>query len=113
MKFDLTQPTEGLAPADSLNDPASESNGQELAAAVTQAVARLAPTCTMVVTTPAKTQPMMVATPAKTQPMMVATPAKTQPMMVASPAKMQAAATLAEVANGIESAAGVSGLNLV
>uniref|UniRef100_A0A673XSH8 Host cell factor 1 n=1 Tax=Salmo trutta TaxID=8032 RepID=A0A673XSH8_SALTR len=78
--FDLTQPTEGLAPADSLNDPASESNGQELAAAVTQAVARLAPTCTMV----------------------------TQTMMVASPAKMQAAATLAEVANGIESAAGVT-----
>uniref|UniRef100_A0A673XHU5 Host cell factor 1 n=1 Tax=Salmo trutta TaxID=8032 RepID=A0A673XHU5_SALTR len=73
-------PTEGLAPADSLNDPASESNGQELAAAVTQAVARLAPTCTMV----------------------------TQTMMVASPAKMQAAATLAEVANGIESAAGVT-----
>ncbi|XP_038864625.1 host cell factor 1b [Salvelinus namaycush] len=147
------QPTEGLAPADSLNDPASESNGQELAAAVTQAVARLAPTCTMVVTNPAKTQPMMVAIPAKTQPMMVAIPAKTQPMMVASPAKtqpmmvasptktqpmmvaspaktqpmmvastaktqtmmvaspakMQAAATLAEVANGIESAAGRQG----
>uniref|UniRef100_A0A8C7D1F8 Host cell factor C1 n=1 Tax=Oncorhynchus kisutch TaxID=8019 RepID=A0A8C7D1F8_ONCKI len=91
--FDLTQPTEGLAPADSLNDPASESNGQELAAAVTQAVARL---------------PMMVASLAKTQPMMVASPAKTQPMMVASPAKMQAAATLADVANGIESAAGVT-----
>uniref|UniRef100_A0A8C7D732 Host cell factor C1 n=1 Tax=Oncorhynchus kisutch TaxID=8019 RepID=A0A8C7D732_ONCKI len=86
-------PTEGLAPADSLNDPASESNGQELAAAVTQAVARL---------------PMMVASLAKTQPMMVASPAKTQPMMVASPAKMQAAATLADVANGIESAAGVT-----
>ncbi|XP_029574183.1 host cell factor 1b isoform X2 [Salmo trutta] len=147
------QPTEGLAPADSLNDPASESNGQELAAAVTQAVARLAPTCTMVVTNPAKSQPMMVASPAKTQPMMVASPAKTQPMMVASPAKtqpmmvaspaktqpmmvaspaktqpmmvastaktqtmmvaspakMQAAATLAEVANGIESAAGRQG----
>uniref|UniRef100_A0A673XHN7 Host cell factor 1 n=1 Tax=Salmo trutta TaxID=8032 RepID=A0A673XHN7_SALTR len=81
--FDLTQPTEGLAPADSLNDPASESNGQELAAAVTQAVARL--------------------------PMMVASTAKTQTMMVASPAKMQAAATLAEVANGIESAAGRQG----
>ncbi|XP_071229408.1 host cell factor 1b isoform X4 [Salvelinus alpinus] len=149
----LNQPTEGLAPADSLNDPASESNGQELAAAVTQAVARLAPTCTMVVTNPAKTQPMMVAisaktqpmmvaisaktqpmmvaspaktqpmmvasptktqpmmvaSPAKTQPMMVASPAKTQTMMVASPAKMQAAATLAEVANGIESAAGRQG----
>uniref|UniRef100_A0A8C7D4T4 Host cell factor C1 n=1 Tax=Oncorhynchus kisutch TaxID=8019 RepID=A0A8C7D4T4_ONCKI len=72
-----------------LNDPASESNGQELAAAVTQAVARLAPTCTMVVTNPAKTQPMMVATPAKTQPMMVASLAKTQPMLVATPAKTQ------------------------
>ncbi|XP_078110254.1 host cell factor 1b [Sander vitreus] len=38
-------PTEGLAPADSLNDPAAESNGHELAsAAVTSAVARLAST---------------------------------------------------------------------
>lgn len=37
---------EGLAPADSLNDPAAESNGHELAAssAVTSAVARLAST---------------------------------------------------------------------
>ncbi|TNM86524.1 hypothetical protein fugu_006754 [Takifugu bimaculatus] len=39
-------PTEGLAPADSLNDPAAESNGHELASssAVTSAVARLAST---------------------------------------------------------------------
>ncbi|KAM6982184.1 LOW QUALITY PROTEIN: host cell factor 1b [Tautogolabrus adspersus] len=38
-------PTEGLAPADSLNDPAAESNGQELtSSAVTSAVARLAST---------------------------------------------------------------------
>ncbi|KAL1020543.1 hypothetical protein UPYG_G00001460 [Umbra pygmaea] len=73
------QPTEGLAPADSLNDPASESNGHELAAAVTQPVARLAPSNTF---------------------------APTPTMVVASPAKMQAAATLAEVANGIESTAG-------
>ncbi|XP_064812250.1 host cell factor 1-like isoform X2 [Oncorhynchus masou masou] len=73
------QPTEGLAPADSLNDPASESNADELAAAVTQAVARLAPSCTL-------------------------TP--TQTMMVTSPAKIQAATTMAEVVNGIESAAG-------
>uniref|UniRef100_A0A8C7JZN2 Host cell factor 1 n=1 Tax=Oncorhynchus kisutch TaxID=8019 RepID=A0A8C7JZN2_ONCKI len=63
-------PTEGLAPADSLNDPASESNADELAAAVTQAVARLAPSCTL-------------------------TP--TQTMMVTSPAKIQAATTMAEV----------------
>lgn len=37
---------EGLAPADSLNDPAAESNGHELAppSAVTSAVARLAST---------------------------------------------------------------------
>lgn len=33
--------------------------------------------------------------------------APSQPMVVASPAKMQAATALAEVANGIESAAGV------
>lgn len=36
-------PTEGLAPADSLNDPASESNGHEMATAVTAAVASLLP----------------------------------------------------------------------
>lgn len=36
--------------------------------------------------------------------------APSQPMAVASPAKMQAATTLAEVANGIESSAGVSSL---
>uniref|UniRef100_A0AAZ3R5N9 Host cell factor 1 n=1 Tax=Oncorhynchus tshawytscha TaxID=74940 RepID=A0AAZ3R5N9_ONCTS len=74
-------PTEGLAPADSLNDPLSETNADELAAAVTQAVARLAPSCTL-------------------------TP--TQTMMVTSPAKIQAATTMAEVVNGIESAAGVT-----
>lgn len=34
--------------------------------------------------------------------------APAQPMVVASPAKIQAATALAEVANGIESAAGVS-----
>ncbi|XP_008293463.1 host cell factor 1b [Stegastes partitus] len=38
-------PTEGLAPADSLNDPAAESNGHETASsAITSAVARLAST---------------------------------------------------------------------
>ncbi len=36
-------PTEALAPADSLNDPASESNGHEMATAVTGAVVRLLP----------------------------------------------------------------------
>eukprot|EP00063_Salmo_salar_P028148 XP_014002983.1 PREDICTED: host cell factor 1-like [Salmo salar] len=76
------QPTEGLAPADSLNDPASESNADELAAAVTQAVARLAPSCTL-------------------------TP--TQTMMATSPAKIQAATPMAEGVNGIESAAGRPG----
>ncbi|XP_075882915.1 host cell factor 1b [Nelusetta ayraudi] len=41
-----SMPTEGLAPADSLNDPAAESNGHELtsSSAVTSAVARLAST---------------------------------------------------------------------
>lgn len=39
-----TLPTEGLAPADSLNDPTTESNGHEMAAAaVTAAVAQLLP----------------------------------------------------------------------
>lgn len=38
------QPTEGLAPADSLNDPASESNGHgDMAAAVSSTVAGLLP----------------------------------------------------------------------
>ncbi|KAL2103456.1 hypothetical protein ACEWY4_000324 [Coilia grayii] len=76
-------PTEGLAPADSLNDPASESNGHEMATSVTGAVAQLIPTLA----------------PSSTF-------ASSQPMVVASPAKMQAAAALAEVANGIESSAG-------
>ncbi|KAG9336037.1 hypothetical protein JZ751_003296 [Albula glossodonta] len=82
-------PTEGLAPADSLNDPASESNGHnEMAAAVTSAVARLLPSTSAETLAPSSTF------------------APSQPMVVASPAKMQAATTLAEVANGIESAAG-------
>uniref|UniRef100_A0A3P9ACN8 Host cell factor 1 n=1 Tax=Esox lucius TaxID=8010 RepID=A0A3P9ACN8_ESOLU len=71
--FRVTQPTEGLAPADSLNDPASESNGHELTAPVT----RLTPSSTLAPPT----------------------------VVVASPAKMQAAATLTEVANGIETTA--------
>ncbi|XP_042311584.1 host cell factor 1 [Sceloporus undulatus] len=80
-------PTEALAPADSLNDPASESNGlNELASAVTSTVGLLPPT------------PTESLAPSNTfvapQPVVVA----------ASPAKLQAAAALAEVANGIEPA---------
>ncbi|XP_051509407.1 host cell factor 1-like isoform X3 [Myxocyprinus asiaticus] len=81
-------PTEGLAPADSLNDPASESNGHEMATAVTATVARLLPRTSAESLAPSSTF------------------APSQPMVVASPAKMQAATALAEVANGIESAAG-------
>uniref|UniRef100_A0A672PMC3 Host cell factor 1-like n=1 Tax=Sinocyclocheilus grahami TaxID=75366 RepID=A0A672PMC3_SINGR len=77
-------PTEGLAPADSLNDPASESNGHEMGA-----VARLLPR------TSAETD--------KNITIIHNTFAPSQPMVVASPAKMQAATALAEVANGIES----------
>uniref|UniRef100_A0A8C9RE80 Host cell factor 1 n=1 Tax=Scleropages formosus TaxID=113540 RepID=A0A8C9RE80_SCLFO len=79
-------PTEGLAPADSLNDPASESNGQhDIAAAVTSAVAGLLPHTSAETLAPSSTF------------------APSQPVVVASPAKMQAAAALTEVANGIES----------
>ncbi|XP_036388526.1 host cell factor 1b isoform X1 [Megalops cyprinoides] len=85
-------PTEGLAPADSLNDPASESNGHnEMAAAVTSAVARLLPSTSAETLAPSSTF------------------APSQPMVVTSPAKMQAATALAEVANGIESATGKQG----
>ncbi|XP_026567193.1 host cell factor 1 isoform X1 [Pseudonaja textilis] len=79
-------PTEALAPADSLNDPASESNGlNELASAVTSTVGLLPPT------------PTESLAPSNT---FVAP----QPVVVASPAKLQAAAALTEVANGIEPA---------
>ncbi|KAM9758601.1 host cell factor 1a isoform 2-T2 [Menidia menidia] len=75
-------PTEGLAPADSLNDPSVESNGHnEMAASVT-AVASLLPRTTAETLAPSSTFAPSVS--------------------VASPAKLQAAATLAEVANGIE-----------
>ncbi|KAL1766020.1 host cell factor 1 isoform X3 [Sigmodon hispidus] len=78
-------PTEALAPADSLNDPSMESNClNELASAVPSTVALLPSTATESLT-PSNT---FVAP---------------QPVVVASPAKMQAAATLTEVANGIES----------
>ncbi|XP_069798968.1 host cell factor 1 isoform X2 [Dendropsophus ebraccatus] len=78
-------PTEALAPADSLNDPASESNGlNELTSAVTSAVSLL----------PATATDSLPATNTFTAP---------QPVVIASPAKLQAAAALTEVANGIES----------
>uniref|UniRef100_A0A671XFT9 Fibronectin type-III domain-containing protein n=1 Tax=Sparus aurata TaxID=8175 RepID=A0A671XFT9_SPAAU len=65
-------PTEGLAPADSLNDPAAESNGHELtSSAVTSAVARLASTF------------------------------GPGPSLTASPARSQNAAMLSEGTNGI------------
>ncbi|KAM3878391.1 host cell factor 1a [Diretmus argenteus] len=80
---DASLPTEGLAPADSLNDPSVESNGHnEMAAAVTSAVASLLPRTTAETLAPSSTFAPSVA--------------------VASPAKLQAAAALAEVANGIE-----------
>ncbi|KAM6151090.1 host cell factor 1 [Rhynchocyon petersi] len=77
-------PTEALAPADSLNDPTIESNClNELTSAVPSTVALLPPTATESLA-PSNT---FVAP---------------QPVVVASPAKLQAAATLTEVANGIE-----------
>ncbi|XP_023134093.1 host cell factor 1a [Amphiprion ocellaris] len=80
---DTSLPTEGLAPADSLNDPSVESNGHnEMATAVTGAVASLLPRTTAETLAPSSTFAPSVA--------------------VASPAKLQAAAALAEVANGIE-----------
>ncbi|KAM8916290.1 host cell factor 1a isoform 1-T1 [Spinachia spinachia] len=80
---DASLPTEGLAPADSLNDPSVESNGHnEMAAAVTSAVASLLPRTTTETLAPSSTF--------------------APPVSVASPAKLQAAAALAEVANGIE-----------
>ncbi|KAM7411075.1 hypothetical protein PAMA_021179 [Pampus argenteus] len=77
-----TMPTEGLAPADSLNDPTAESNGHELkSSAVTSAVARLASTFS---------------------------PA---PPLTANPIKIQTAAvTLGEVSNGIGANAGKQGV---
>ncbi|XP_054962674.1 host cell factor 1 isoform X7 [Pan paniscus] len=83
-------PTEALAPADSLNDPAIESNClNELAGTVPSTVALLPSTATESLA-PSNT---FVAP---------------QPVVVASPAKLQAAATLTEVANGIESLGVVS-----
>ncbi|KAM8752615.1 host cell factor 1 isoform 2-T3 [Rhynchonycteris naso] len=78
-------PTEALAPADSLNDPTIESNClSELAGAVPSTVALLPSTATESLA-PSNT---FVAP---------------QPVVGSSPAKLQAATTLTEVANGIES----------
>ncbi|KAF6722757.1 Host cell factor 1 [Oryzias melastigma] len=80
---DASLPTEGLAPADSLNDPSVESNGHnEMAASVTSAVASLLPRTTAETLAPSSTFAPSAS--------------------IASPAKLQAAAALAEVANGIE-----------
>ncbi|KAM6927629.1 host cell factor 1a [Xenentodon cancila] len=80
---DTNLPTEGLAPADSLNDPSVESNGHnEMAASVAGTVVSLLPRTTAETLAPSSTFAPSVS--------------------VASPAKLQAAATLAEVANGIE-----------
>uniref|UniRef100_A0A4W4FG45 Host cell factor 1 n=1 Tax=Electrophorus electricus TaxID=8005 RepID=A0A4W4FG45_ELEEL len=77
-----TVPTEGLAPADSLNDPASESNGHsEMSAAVSSTVAVLLPNATAETLAPSSTL---------------------APAVIAAPASLQAAATHSEVANGIE-----------
>ncbi|XP_017286068.1 host cell factor 1a isoform X2 [Kryptolebias marmoratus] len=79
---DTSLPTEALAPADSLNDPSVESNGHnEMAASVTSAVVSLLPRTTAETLAPSSTF---------------------APSVSANPAKLQAAATLAEVANGIE-----------
>uniref|UniRef100_A0A673HWJ1 Host cell factor 1 n=1 Tax=Sinocyclocheilus rhinocerous TaxID=307959 RepID=A0A673HWJ1_9TELE len=76
--------TEGLAPADSLNDPSSESNGHsEITAAATRTVVGLLPSTSAETLAPSSTLASAV---------------------VASPAKMQAAAALTQVANGIEAA---------
>ncbi|KAM6981468.1 host cell factor 1a isoform 2-T2 [Aplochiton taeniatus] len=75
-------PTEGLAPADSLNDTSAESNGHnEMAAAVTRAVASLLPRTSAETLAPSSTFASI---------------------SVASPTKLQAASALTEVANGVE-----------
>ncbi|XP_074872968.1 host cell factor 1 isoform X3 [Carettochelys insculpta] len=79
-------PTEALAPADSLNDPAAESNGlSELGGPVGGPVALLPPT----------SAEGLAPSNTFTAP---------QPVVGPSPAKLQAAAPLAEVTNGIEPA---------
>ncbi|XP_072102987.1 LOW QUALITY PROTEIN: host cell factor 1-like [Mobula birostris] len=76
-------PTEALAPADSLNDPAAESNGLGSAASEGGGHGLLSP----------GTTESLVPSSSLSSP---------QPAAVPSPAKLQAAAALTEVANGIE-----------
>ncbi|XP_062890763.1 host cell factor 1b isoform X3 [Mobula hypostoma] len=76
-------PTEALAPADSLNDPAAESNGLGGAASEGGGHSLLSP----------GTTESLVPSSSLSSP---------QPAAVPSPAKLQAAAALTEVANGIE-----------
>lgn len=109
---DTSLPTEGLAPADSLNDPSVESNGHnEMAAAVTSAVASMLPGTTA----ESKTRWLDIyceclflnRTPSllfSCSFFLALAPSSTfaPSVSVASPAKLQAAAALAEVANGIE-----------
>ncbi|XP_072344087.1 host cell factor 1-like isoform X2 [Scyliorhinus torazame] len=82
-------PTEALAPADSLNDPAAESNGLGELGTVTEN------------TGPNPLLPL-AATESLTPSSSLASP---QPVSAASSGKLQAAAMLPEVANGIESSA--------
>ncbi|GAB0202300.1 host cell factor 1 [Grus japonensis] len=97
-------PTEALAPADSLNDPAADANGlggelggpPPAAAAATPAPA--APPAAA-----AAAPPTLLPPPADGLPPPGAFVAP-QPVVGASPAKLQAATALAEVANGIETA---------
>ncbi|KAM9250291.1 LOW QUALITY PROTEIN: host cell factor 1 [Cariama cristata] len=78
-------PTEALAPADSLNDPAADANGLgELGPPPAPPAALLPPPADGLAPSSAFVAP--------------------QPVVGASPAKLQAATALAEVANGIETA---------
>ncbi|XP_059588991.1 host cell factor 1 isoform X2 [Alligator mississippiensis] len=81
----LHLPTEALAPADSLNDPASESNG------LAELPGPAGPTPGLPPPPPDSLAPS-------------STFVAPQPVVGPSPAKLQAAAALAEVANGIEPA---------
>lgn len=108
---DTSLPTEGLAPADSLNDPSVESNGHnEMAAAVTSAVASLLP-CATAESKAGGTPEVaggwiafrkLTRFPGALFTALAPSSTFAPSAAVASPAKLQAAATLAEVANGIE-----------
>lgn len=113
---DSSLPTEGLAPADSLNDPSVESNGHnEMTAAAAAAVATVTSAVASMLpgtTAESKNQPcgmFPISGCCKWQRLPYFCPPALAPsstfapsVSVASPAKLQAAAALAEVANGIE-----------